>query len=318
MMWDDLAARARGLAAHLMPPAELAALGRARTTRELAARLAAAGWRPEGTSAQDLERAGRRLAAQELRVLARWAGPRDGALAVLFADEDRRSLRGILRGVAARAPAAERVAAALPTPALPAAALLELARQPSVAAVAALLRAWGHPFGEALAAEAARSRPDPLALELALDRLWARDARRGARRGGPAIRAHVGRVVDAENVFAAVVLAAGAAELDPAETFLPGGARLGRDLFLAAIAAGAAGAPEVLARALRGTRLGAALAAGGDLEGAALADQLDAQRRLARLRPTGAAPVIAFVLGRRAELRAVRGAAWRLALGGSA
>ena len=308
-MWDDLAARARGLATHLLGPGKLAGLDEATSLADLAQLLGAPAAPPP--SARSLERAARRRAAANLAVLARWTGTRAAALAVLFEDEDRRSLRAILRGAVAGAPPEERIAGSVPTPALGEASLVELSRQPTAAAVAALLVAWSHPYGDAIAGEAARARPDLFALEGALDRRFAERARAGARRGGAPLRAHLRALLDAENVFSALALAGGEG-LDAGAVFLDGGARLGRDAFLGAVAAGGEGVRAALAGHLDGTRLGRALTDGGDLEAAALADGIDEQRRLARLWPSGPAPVILLVLGRRAEIRAVDAAAWRL------
>jgi vacuolar-type H+-ATPase subunit C/Vma6 len=315
-MWDDLAARARGLGAHLLGAEELARLDRAASLQELAHQLASAAYpflSAAPPSARTIERAARRRAAADLAVLGRWTGERGAVLAVLFEDEGRRSLRAILRGVVAGAPPEERVASLVPTPALGEAALGELSRQPTAAAVAALLVAWANPYGDAIADEAARARPDLFALEHAIDRCFAGRARVGSKAGGAPAQAHVRALLDAENAFAALALAGGAG-VDPAGVFLEGGARLGRDAFLRAVAAGADGARAALAGAFAGTRLARALTDGGDLEAAALADRIDEQRWLARRWPTGSAPVILLVLRRRAEIRAVDAAAWRLTL----
>jgi vacuolar-type H+-ATPase subunit C/Vma6 len=318
-MWDDLAARARGLAAHLIAPDGLTRVDRAASLAELAHLLGAAGYpflSAAPPSAPIVERAARRRAAADLAVLGRWARERGAVLAMLFEDEDRRSVRALVRGAAAGAPPDERVASLVPTPALGEAALAELSRQPTTAAVGALLVAWGSPYGRAIADEAARARPDLLALEHALDRCFAARALRAARRAGAPARLHVRGLIDAENAFTALAFA-GTAGVDSAGLFLDGGARLPRDRFAAAVAVGRDAARAALATAFAGTRLGHALADDGDLEAAALADRIDEQRRLARLWPTGLAPVILLVLRRRAEIRAVNEAAWRVALTGA-
>jgi len=152
-------------------------------------------------------------------------------------------------------------------------------------------------------------------MERSLDRRYAERALAGARRGGEAVLRHVRSVLDAENAFAALVLASGHDDVDPAEMFLAGGARLGRDTFLEAVAAGPDGVRRVLARAFAGTGLRHALEGGrSDLESVALADQIDKQRRLARLWPSGPAQVLLFALRRRAEIRSVTEAAWRASL----
>ena len=319
MMWDDMAARARGLASHLLGREELDRVERAPGLHELGHILERAGYpvlsAAATPSARGIERAARRRAAADLAVLDRWAGERAAALAVLFEDEDRRSLRAILRGVVAGAAAEERMASLIPTPALGEAALAELSRQPTPAAVAALLLAWQNPYAAAFAEEATRSRPDLFAVERSLDRRYAERALVGARRGGEAVLRHVRSVLDAENAFAALALASGHDDVDPAEMHVPGGARLGPDTFLEAVAAGSDGVRRVLARAFAGTGLGHALEGGlSDLESVVLADQIDEQRRVAHLWPSGPAQVILFVLRRRAEIRSVTEAAWRASL----
>ena len=96
----------------------------------------------------------RRKAAARMRLLARWAGGRDAVLAVVFEEEDRRSLRALLRGAVQGARAEERLEDLIPTPLLPERALAELARQARPAAIAALLTAWQNPYGPALLQQA--------------------------------------------------------------------------------------------------------------------------------------------------------------------
>ena len=166
--WEDLTARTRGLATHLLAPGQLDGLARAPDFDALSDAFRALGLLvPEGgtVTPEQLELSVRRAAAAKLRTLTRWAGARKALLAVVFEDEDRRSLRAMLRGAVHGASAEQRLGGLIPTPALPERALGELARQPTPGAVAALLAAWGSPYGPALLPDAAAVHPDLLALE---------------------------------------------------------------------------------------------------------------------------------------------------------
>ncbi len=316
MRFDALAARARGLETRLLSAEQLDGLAGAHDLADIARRLAAAGVRlPAGpVSLRGIERAVRQRTASDLRILARWASATGGRLDPLFLEQDRRSLRALLRGIAGGAALEDRIASLVPTPELPAARLAQLARQPTAAAVAELLIEWRSPFGWAIGPEAAHSRPDLFALERAIDRCFAARARDGARDGGLALEMWLAHLLDQENAFAALALARGSASLDPDRMFVEGGQRLPRTAFLAAVRAGPDGACAVLARAFRGSALGAALVAGGDVDGAALADRIAEQRDLARAQPAGPAPVLLALLRRRAEERAIRRALWTVTL----
>ncbi len=295
--WVDLVARARGLATHLLAEDALVELG----PPEL------------------VERAARDRAAAELAILERWAADRTDALTAIVDDEDRRSLRGLVRGLAAATPLGARLGGAVPTSRLPAATLRDLAAQPTAAALAARLAHHAHPAATALAAPLAHTPLDLLAVEQALAGWFATRARRGAR-ADRALALHVAQVIDVENAGAARLLAARGRALDAAAHFLPGGARLSRTAFLAAAtAAPPIAATAVLVRAFAGTPLATALddTAVDAVERAALAWHLATQRQQCRLEPLGLAPVLALVLRRRAETRRLRHAAWRVALGGA-
>ena len=184
--WEDLNARARGLGTHLLSGPQLNALAMAADIAALGEALRRLGYPLEEGAASPgaLELALRRMAAGRLHILARWCGPRVGVLAVWFEDEDRRSLRAMLRGAVQHAPADTRLAGLVPTPALPERALRELANQPTPAAVAALLTAWRNPYGSALLAAASVAQPDLFTLEILVNRTFAQRATRAARGGG--------------------------------------------------------------------------------------------------------------------------------------
>lgn len=248
-------------------------------------------------------------AGDELAILARWAGDRAPALAVVLDDEDRAAVRALVRGVVAGAPVEDRLAAAGPTPALPANVLRILARAPTASALADELTRLEHWAAPALTVAVAAS-PDLFGFEQDLARRFAARARAAARHE-PALARHVAQVIDAENAGAAWLLAARGRDLDPETCFVEGGARVTRAVFAAA----SGGATTELARALAGTPLARALETGG-IEDAALTWHLDTQARLRRLDPIGLAPILLLVLSRRRDRRIARRSQWRAILGG--
>jgi vacuolar-type H+-ATPase subunit C/Vma6 len=318
--WDDLNARARGLRTHLLPRRDLERLAQAPDLPSLADGLRAAGFPvtdADRFSPAALELAVRRRAGARLAILRRWCGPRAAAAAVLYDDEDRLNLRSILRGAAAGAPPELRLAGTVPTPALPERALVELARQPTPRAVAALLTAWRHPCGPPLTAALGAGQADLLRLELALNRHFTERAMREAR-GGP-VADFVREIVDIENVFAALVLADQPADVTPKDAFLAGGRLVGIGDFEEAVASGSASAAAArLARACGMSALGRVLGRPGAdpaaFEAAVLRARIADQRSAARRDPLGPAPLLGFVLGLRAETADLRRLIWGLAL----
>ena len=133
--WEAPNARARGLGTHLLSDEAMSALATAPDLAAMVALLEAAGIViPEEGRLTPLaiELGIRRAAADELQRLARWFGDRSAAPGLIFADEDRRSLRAMIRGAAAGASAEARLVGLIPTPNLPERVLAELARQPRV------------------------------------------------------------------------------------------------------------------------------------------------------------------------------------------
>lgn len=323
--WEDLNARARGLATHLLTRRELDALAQAPDLGALAEGLRRRGFlvseeeAPISSAALDL--ALRRTAAARLRVLARWCGPRAAVLAVLFEDEDRRSLRALLRGAVQGAPPEQRLPGLVPTPTLPERALGELARQDTPGAVAVLLTAWQSPYGSALLAEAAAAHPDLFKLEVLLGRTFAARALRASRKAGRAgvLADYVRQVIDLENAYTALVLAAAGRDVTPKEAFLPGGRRVSIEVFEVVAAAGdAAEAARRLAAAFQGMPLAEAFRRyGGDpvkLEDAVLQIEIREQTQAMRRAPLGPATLLAYALRLRAQVRDLRRIIWGVAL----
>ena len=322
--WDDLNARSRGLAAHLLTPSQLDALSRTADLQALAQDLRRLGFTIEEDADQAtpaaLELAVRRWAADFTAVLARWAGPRAEPLAVLFEEEDRRSLRAILRGAVQGVAAEQRLAGLIPTPALPERALAELARQPTPATVATLLVAWRNPYGSPILATAAAAHPDLAQLERILARSFAARILRTTRRAGGVLRAFSAETIDLENVAAALVLCTETKDLLPKQAFLPGGARVTIQDFEEAVACGEPGAAaQRLAQAFGRTRYSDVLRRHASsptvLEEALLAARIARLRRLQRLSPLGVVPVLLSFLRLRAQVLDLQRIIWGVALG---
>jgi vacuolar-type H+-ATPase subunit C/Vma6 len=321
VVWDDLNARARGLSVHLLTRGQIATLAESADLADLAAALERLGFAcPPPPTAAALDLGLRRKAAAFLRILSRWCGRRKPALAAVFEDEDRRSLRALLRGAVAGAPAEQRLAGLVPTPELPERALRELARQPSAAAVADLLAVWGNPYGAAIREEASRPYPDLFRLETALNRCFAERAAAAARRGGRELAAYVRLAIDLENAVSALFLADAGPDVPPEAGFLEGGERLSRQEFAAAAGtASRAAAGRRLARSFAGTPFAAVFARPREgverLEAEILAARLRQQAAAARRRPLGPAPLLSFLLRLRAELIDLRRVVWGTVLG---
>lgn len=330
MNWGTVNARARGLATHLLRRATLDRLARVPDLVALAAELARVGYlAPDaGATAGELDLAVRRRTAGALRALARWAADHPELLEVVYGDEERRSLRALLRGALDGAPADARVAGLIPTPDLPERALTELARQPTPGAVVALLIAWRHPYGPALGAEAEARQPDALRLEVCLGRAFASRALAAGRAGGRGLLGHVRESIDLENALAAVVLADQPGDVTPKDVFLPGGARVTITVFEQAVASGrATAAADVISRVLPGSS--GSLVAGATAVARALvrhgAEPAQLERTLLHVRianlhdrlrvdPLGPALVLEFALRLRAQAMDLRRIVWGVAL----
>jgi vacuolar-type H+-ATPase subunit C/Vma6 len=320
MTWDDLNARVRGLAGHLLGRATIESLASEPDVESLARRLRDgpydAGLRGAVPSATAIDLSVRRAAAARLITIAKWAGSRAAKLRVVFEDEDRRSIRALLRGAVAGVRAETRLAGLVPTPELPERALEELARQATAAKVAALLVAWGNPLGSAIFEQASASQPDLFLVELELAHAFARRARSATR--NPALRRFTQDAIDAENAASAVVLAGRQLGIESERAFLPGGRRIAKGLFLHA--AGAEDADLALNRLARvdNGRSGWALAFAGaqpeTLERVLLRMRIASQRRVARELPLSPALVLGYLLRLRSEVIDLRTITWGLGL----
>jgi hypothetical protein len=294
-----VAARARGRLAAVIAAD---AIDQARDLGELGAVLGS-----ELAGADDVERIVRDRMTSDLAILQRWSA----RLAIVALDEDRRSLRALVRGLVARVPAERRLAGTTATPRLSPRILGQLARAETTRELAIAL--GQHPFASVFADAATPI--DLVELEAALARRYAELARTHDR----ALQIFVEQVIDAENAGAALLLAARGAELAADEIFVEGGRLLDRAAFLAAAHDSADGARDRIARSFAGTPVARAVYAASPsaLEDAALAWHVATQARLRRTAPLGLAPALYLVLRRRDEVRRIRRVVWRLALEGA-
>lgn len=316
--WEGLAVRVRGLATHLLTGARLRELSRVAEMHALGRALEdARAIEGAATSATAIEGAARRLVAAHLVTMWRWADERQPLLVPFLEDEDRRSVRALVRGAASGAPPAARLAGLLPTPTLPRRALDELAAQGRPAEVGALLRAWGHPFGDVITEGTAG---DLLETECAVDRLWGARAGAALHHGPRVLREAMAMTIDVANAGTALTLSTQRADEHPERFFVPGGRDVTPALFARAIASESRPTPgERLAAAMRLPRLGEAIQDASlgamPLEDGALRAMLAWARTEARREPTGPAPVLLFLYRLRAQVRDVQLLVWRLALG---
>jgi vacuolar-type H+-ATPase subunit C/Vma6 len=317
--WEDVIARVRGLASRRLGRDALERLAMAHDLDELVKLLESTVYASAASltplKPERVERETRRVAGDRVAIIAAWCGDRAEMLAPLFEDEDRRSLRTIARSIAAHAPPEQCVAGLLPTPALPVAALDELAHRERLRDVAATLTAWGNPYGAAMMTEAVRETPDLFALQLALDRAYAARAVPIAKRTGNPLCWYVHMLVDAENARAALALADGAVERPADSLFLEGGDLVSLELFVDLAARAPSDARSRLARVFGGTVLAPVVSGSGDERyGATLTAMLRHLRRVARVEPLSLSTVLHYMLELRAELQDLARIIWGIAL----
>lgn len=322
--YAPLDARARGLALHLCTREELDRWAALPDSPALAHALEADGRLatplPAVARAADIEQAERRTLADFLSRLERWAGPENPVLDAFHAEQDRRSLRALLRGAVEGAAAPARLAGLLPTPRLPEAVLAELAQARSPRELAMRLFVLGDAHADDLVALTARPRVDLLEVELALARVLAQRWRAAAARGDGALRELIRDRIDLVNAQAALELAGSPSDLEALALFIAGGQALDRKAYLAAASAGSrAAAAASLARAFAGSALGRLFAGvSADpvaLEAAVLVHTIVTLRRRSRVEPLGSAPAQLFLARLAAQSSDVRRLAWGLELG---
>jgi vacuolar-type H+-ATPase subunit C/Vma6 len=269
--------------------------------RGIQARLAANAMLEAKLSPATVEHEVRSRIAADYMTLARWAKPEE--LAILELDEDRRSLRAVVRGLAAAVPTEQRRLGTIPTSRLGERTLTALSAATSIEEIARKLTAIKHPLRHAFQ----HSTPviDVFAIEHGLAKAYACTAHSDDR----ALRVYVTQLIDAENAASALLLASRGGDLALADHYIPGGQRLPLEAFLTITRDNI---HDVHARAFVGTPLSR-----GITEDAVLDWQLATQRRLRRTDPHGCAAVVYAVLSRRGEARRLRRGAWHSALAGA-
>lgn len=321
MRWDDVNARARGLATHLLTPRDLHELVRARSPDDLQRLLEARGYPGAAEGAESASRFDRHVGdvtAVRFALLGRWLGPRRSALGVIYEVEERQAVRALLRGAVQALSPAGRLHAVTPTPGLPRPQLEALAAAASPADLARRLLALGHPVGRAL--QVATSEPATqglLGLEAAVARTYAVRATRAARRGGRILRSFTAWAIDAENAWAVLQADLWGPQAQPQEFWLPGGRVLSPERFVQ-LAVAPEGARSELASAFAGSPFAAVFSQppGGEagFERGLLAAQIAWCRAMARLQPLGPAVVLGVLSRIRAEAHDLRAIAWGLEL----
>ena len=321
--WSDVVARARGLSSRLLNRDRMLALAQAPDLEHLSAMLAER-YRPVPEHAIGvpalLDHTVRVAIARELEVLCRWCGARVRFLMPLLEDEDRGTLRSIIRRIAGGSSPERRIAGLLATPTLPRPLLDLLARQSRLDAVAAALTTWGSPYGSAILPLCTKPHPDLFEILLAIDRTFAGRAVRDARRAGEPVLSYIRGRIDAGNVASARAVASRSVEHDPNDLFIEGGRLLSRAQFarLARTSAQQEVRDQLRAR-LRGTPL-APLADLAPDDASTLDDRLlhaaivDIEHGM-RLDPLGLWTVVWYLLRLRAEGRDVLRVIWGVALG---
>ena len=319
----DLNARARGLRTRLLRHQDVERLTHARSLFAVQRELGALGFATARVpaTAGSLEQATRQRAAELTSILRRWGSDeREPILSVLLEDEERRSIDRILRGAEQGAASDARLSGLVPTGRLSERALQVLAGQPTMADVVRMLLLWNHPFGPPLVELVNVTRPSLVDVEVALQRTFARRALARAHKGGRDLLDYARELADLMNAWSALLHFS---ERDPAIaelTFIEGGRCIDRDSFAALLERQSL--DEVwagLTRAFGDSPLCTVFS--GDtrdiasLESAVLQAQIEEQGRRARVRPEGAAPLIRFYLGLRAEAIDLRRIIWGVSLG---
>jgi len=327
MDWGAANARARGLATHLLSREGLLRAAGAGTWSAAARSLVGSGFparERDLVSREDFDRAAGRIAAGRLGLLGRWLGSERGALAVIYEDEDRRSIRRLLRGAVQGVSPDARLLGLIPTPDLPERLLFRLSRAPSFDRLVAVLLRSGHPAGPALvpAAGSRRTREPPTLWrsEVALGRLFATRATRAARRAGSPVRRFVALLIDLENAWSLLARADWGAGVTPDDLFLDGGRTLDRGSFVRLSAL--AGLPDTIGRELAGrfaatplSRLFADPPAVAHFEDRAAGALIAWQRAEARTDPLSAASLLEVLLRIRGEAHDVRVVVFAVDLG---
>ncbi len=320
--WGPLVTRARGLTGHLIPQATLRSLAASSDRRAFSDALVRMGYLAFAPNApppdeRAIEHALRRVGTRRFDVLEWWSRDCKDVLVPILEDEDRRSIRALVRGALGGVDPALRTVGLIPTAALPARALDELALLNDVGAIGAALLALRHPFAHVVAEQARRERLDLFSLDQAVVRAWAVRATRAARAGDHALRHYVQRTVDLVNAWTARLIAEQRSDAGPDALFVEGGAVITIDDLQFAVDAGSVPPlRERLRPRVAGTPIAVALIPATRAPDDAVLMALIAEyRTMAREEPLGLAPVLLYAMRLRAEHRALQRILWQLSLG---
>jgi vacuolar-type H+-ATPase subunit C/Vma6 len=319
-----LVARAHGVGTHLLSRQTLESLAESPDVPALARALARLGPQLEAVAETAdigaIEEAIRHTSERHLRTLGRWQRRSPGVLDVFRADQERRSLRALMRGALQGAPAAARLSGLVPTPRLPERVLVELARQPSPVAVARHLLMLGYPDADQLLRPVQKAQPELFAIEVALLAAMARRATSAARDGDDTVKQFVRERIDIGNLQNALLIAGAPKDVDLSSAFVEGGRWLSPSDFAAA--AGATTPQDALASlrtALAGTPLADAVPLVVTdvtrLERVFLGTALQRLKQQGRTDPLGSARLLGVLLRLEAQARDLRAVAWGAALG---
>lgn len=312
--WGELGARARGLGTRLLDGSSLRSLAGAEDLPSLAAALDRQdGWPADRDrpAAPGLDRAIREREAHLLHLLLRRAR-RGRRLSALWAEDELRTLRVLVRGAAAGVPPERRLAGLLPLPGLDGDVLSEAAGADGPAAVAEALDAAGHPAARDLrSALEGGAGADLFRLEGAVARGVLDRTVRSAGRAGGGLRSFAADGVDLVNAWTALLAPGWRGEAAADDLFVSGGGRLDREAFRSAAAEEDADRRRLrVAEGLSGGPLAEPFAdlavPVGALEREALRSRVRAAGSAALADPLSAAPVIAFRLRLRAETADLR------------
>jgi vacuolar-type H+-ATPase subunit C/Vma6 len=319
-----LIARARGLGSRLLSRAAIESLAEVHDLATFAHGLERLGGTrdPIGQPLDvfAVEVAIARAAHRNVNILRRWEEAPPGVLDVFVANQDRRSLRALLRGAAQGASSEARRAGLLPTPLLPRLALVQLARQPSPAHVVGQLVMLAYPDAVRLLPLVRSTRPDLFAIDRVLLEGFAQRATRAATHGDRLLREFVAELIDVGNAQNALAIAGEFRDAGTVDNFVDGGRWLSRSAFQNAVTSSS---PQLalarLIEALRRSPIASSLPVvapdTGLLDRMFLSNTLDRLTRQARIDPLSSAPVLKMLLRIDAQSRDLRTLAWGVTLG---
>ena len=318
-----LIARARGLGSRLLSRAAIESLAEVDDLATFAHGLERLGGLgdPIGQPLDvfAVEAAIARTAHRHIETLRRWEQAPPGVLDVFAANQDRRSLRALLRGAAEGASSDARSDGLLPTPLLPRLALVELARQPSPAHVVGQLVRLAYPEAARLLPLVRSTRPDLFAIDRVLLEAFAQRATRAAARGDRLLRQFVAELIDVGNAQNALAIAGELRDADTADNFVEGGRWLSQPAFQNAVTSGSpqqalAQLTAALARSPIAASLPVVAPDTGLLDRMFLSSTLERLTRQARVDPLSSAPVLQVLLRIDAQSRDLRALAWGVTL----